>query len=104
MGETIERYFTVIRADVSWDVRSAILEQWDIHDKYRRYFNAIDKHNSKRQGPASFEDLWKTHKWWLREFQMLTGMSEINALLLWRKFKPGEQENDASLFRRKLAF
>ena len=23
-------------------------------------FNAIDKHNSKRQGATSFEDTWKT--------------------------------------------
>jgi hypothetical protein len=104
MGTTLQRHFTVIRSDGSWDVRSASLEQWDIHATYRRYFNAIDKHNSKRQGPASFEDTWKTHKWWLREFQMLVGMSEVNAYLLWKRFKPGQNDCDASLFRRRLAF
>ena len=80
------------------------MPQWDIHDKYREHFNAIDKHNSKRQGPTSFEDTWKTHKWWLREFQMLAGMSEINALLLWRRFKPREEVCDGILFRRKMAY
>ena len=80
------------------------MAQWEIHEKYRQHFNAIDKHNSKRQGPLSFEDIWKTHKWWLREFQMLAGMSEVNALLLWRRFKPGEEMRDASLFRRRLAY
>ena len=35
---------------------------------------------------------------------MLAGMSEVNALLLWRRFKPGEEMRDASLFRRRLAY
>jgi len=69
-----------------------------------RHFNSIDKHKSKRQGPSSFEDTWKTHKWWLREFQMLAGMSEINALLMWRRFKQGQEMCDATLFRRRLAY
>jgi hypothetical protein len=63
-----------------------------------RYFNSIDEHKSKGQGPASFEDTWKMHKWWLREIQMLTGISEINALLLWRRFKAGVEACDASIF------
>ena len=35
---------------------------------------------------------------------MLVGISEVNALLMWRRFKPGEEECYGSLFRRKLAF
>jgi hypothetical protein len=104
MGETLLRHFTIIRSDGSSDVRSISLPQWDIHGKNRRFFNAIDKHNSKRQGPISFEDTWKSHKWWMREFQMLAGMSEINALLMWRRFKPGLEGCEASIFRRRLAF
>ena len=104
MGETLVRHFTVIRADGSFEVRSATLAQWQIHALYRSHFNAIDKHNSKRQGASSFEDSWKTHRWWLREFQMLFGMSEINAYLLWRKFKPEQEGCSLDLFRRRLAF
>ena len=68
MGEPLQRHFAIIWSQGSWEVKSTSLEQWEIHEKYRRHFNAIDKHNSKRQGPSSFEDNWKTHKWWLREF------------------------------------
>ncbi len=48
MGTTLQRHFTIIRSDGTWDVKSARLEQCDIHATYRRYFNAIDKHSSKR--------------------------------------------------------
>ena len=90
MGATLQRHFTVIMSDGTWDVKLASLEQWGIHATYRRHFIAIDKHNSKRQGPTSFEDTRKTYnKWWLREFQMLVGMSKMNAWLLWKRFKPG---------------
>ena len=64
----------------------------------------MDKHNAKRQGPQCLEDTWKVHKWWVRDFQMLFGMSEINALLCWRKFKHGQQDTSADTFRRRLAF
>ena len=100
MGNTLQRNLTIIRLDGSWDVRSTSLVQWNIHDKYRRHFNAIDKHSSKRQGLVSFEDTSKTPKWWLRDLQMLAGMSEIDALLLWRRFKHGEEMCDGILFRR----
>ena len=103
MGEELVRHFTVIRSDGTFHVRSASLEQWDIHATYRKHFNAIDKHNSKRQGGSSFEDSWKTHKWWVRDFQMLFGMSEVNAFLLWRKFRPGGQGHSMDFFRRRLA-
>jgi hypothetical protein len=56
MGDTMQRNFTAIRLDGTWEVRSASLAQSEIHEKYRRHFNAIDKHNSKRQGPSSFDD------------------------------------------------
>ena len=104
MGEELHRRFTVIRADGTFHVRNASLAQWDVHATYRRHFNAIDKHNSKRQGGMSFEDSWKTHKWWLREFQMLFGMTEVNAYLLWRRFKPDQGECNFDYFRRRLAY
>jgi len=104
MGENLHMHLRNIRSYGSWVARSASLEQWGIHEKYRRIFNAIDKHNLKRQGPSSFEDTWKTHKWWMMEFQMLVGMSEVNALLMWRRFKARQEVCNASLFRTKLAF
>ena len=103
MGQELVRHFTVIRSDGTFQVRSASLAQWDIHATYRSKFNAIDKHNSKRQGGGSFEDTWKTHKWWIRDFQMLFGISEVNAFLLWRKFRPGGQQHSMDFFRRRLA-
>jgi hypothetical protein len=100
----MKRHFTITRSDGTWDVRSSSsLEQWGIHATYRRYFNASYKHNSRRQGLTSFDDIWKTHKWWLHEFQMLMGMSQVNAWLLWKKFKPEQDERDGSLFRRIFA-
>ena len=56
MGEILQRHYTIIRSDGIWEVRSTSLAQWEIHEKYMRHFNAIDKHYSKRQGPSSFED------------------------------------------------
>jgi hypothetical protein len=35
---------------------------------------------------------------------MLAGMSEINALLMWRRFKPGEEMCDGIFFRRKMSY
>ncbi len=55
MGMTLQMHLIIIRLDGTWDVQLASLEQWDIHATYRRYFNAFDKHNSKGQGPSSFE-------------------------------------------------
>jgi len=104
MGETLQRHFTIIRLDRSWEVKSASLEQCEIYEKYKRHFNAIDMHNSKRQGPSSFEDPWKTQKWWLREFQMLARMSKINTLLMWRRFKQRQKMPDDTLIGRRLAY
>ena len=88
MGTTLVRHFTVRHSNDEWQAKTATLEQWHIHELYRANFNAIDKHNSKRQGATSFEDTWKTHSWWVRDYQILFGMSEVNAFLLWNKFKP----------------
>ena len=55
-GETLHRYFTTIRADGSYNVRSATLEQMHIHELYKKYFNALDRHNTIRQGGHCFED------------------------------------------------
>ena len=102
MGPVLVRHFTTIKADGTYHVRSATLKQWDIHATYRQHFNAIDKHNSRRQGAVSFEDAWKTHRWWVREFQMVMGISEVNSWLLWRRFRPGASEAHFDLFRRRL--
>ena len=102
MGETMIRYYGVLKADGSTEVRRASLEQWDIHSTYRRKFNTVDMHNAKRQGPTNLEDTWKTHHWWVREFQMLLGMSEVNSYLLWRKFKPNQPSTTPDMFRRRL--
>jgi hypothetical protein len=101
-GATLHRKFTTIRADGSYATREATLEQDNIHEVYRKYFNALDKHNSIRQGGACFESTWKTHRWWVREFQMLWGISEVNAWLLYKIYKPGMDKLSFSDFRREL--
>ena len=96
-----------MRADGTIGFVDRSLEQWRIHSLYRNNFNVIDMHNAKRQGVASFEDSWKTKWWWLRDFQMLFGMSEVNFYLLRRHFRPSQQVNsdqDPDMFRRRLAF
>ena len=70
-----------------------------IHQLYRACCNAVDKHNSKRQERASFQDTWKTHKWWLRDFQMLFGISEVNAYLLYTKFRKDSNNMSIEGFR-----
>ena len=80
MGNTLVRHFR--------QTRTSPLEQWHIHELNHANFNAIDKYNSKRQGAKSFEDTWKTHSWWVHDYQILFGMSELNAFHLWNKFKP----------------
>ena len=101
-GQTLHRHFTTIRADGTYNVRSASLEQMHIHELYRRYFNALDRHNSIRQGGHCFEDSWRTNSWFVREFQMLWGISEVNAWILFKKFKPGKEDISFSTFRRTL--
>ena len=103
MGEPMVRKYSTQRADGTIGCIERTLEQWNIHALYRHFFNVIDMHNAKRQGGTSFEDAWKTHRWWLRDFQILFGMSEVNAYLLWRKFKPHEGSCDPDFFRRRLA-
>ena len=102
MGKTLVRNFTVRHSNGDWQTRTAHLEQWHIHEIYRSNFNVIDKHNGKRQGFASFEETWKTHSWWVRDFQVLFGISEVNAYLLWVKFKPGQEQVSLSNFRMQL--
>ena len=104
MGEAMVRRYTTTRADGLQGFIDRTLEQWHIHAVYRKNFNVIDMHNAKRQGGTSFEDTWKTKRWWLRDFQVLFAMSEVNAFLLWRKFRPGQESCDPSIFRRRLAF
>mmetsp|Transcript_5073 Transcript_5073/g.14159 ORF Transcript_5073/g.14159 Transcript_5073/m.14159 type:complete len:471 (-) Transcript_5073:163-1575(-) len=102
MAHPIVRRFTVIRGDGTYNVRTAELHQQDMHATYRRSFNGVDKHNSLRQGNHNFEDSWKTHQWWVRDFQMLFGMSEVNAYLFWRHFIPGEADINLYHFRSRL--
>lgn len=103
-GRTLHRHFTTKRADGTYNVRDATLEQMHIHELYRKYFNALDRHNSIRQGGHCFEDSWKTQSWFVRDFQMLWGISEVNAWLLYRRFKHGEEEQTFSTFRRGLCW
>jgi hypothetical protein len=102
MGIELVRNFTVKRSNGDWCVRTATLAQWHIHQLYRGSFNAVDVHNSKRQGGMSFEDTWKTHAWWVRDYQVLFGISEVNAFLLWRRFKPGMAAASLRQFRMAL--
>ncbi|KAK3266563.1 hypothetical protein CYMTET_24806 [Cymbomonas tetramitiformis] len=105
MGAPRERRFKVIRSTGDFMVRNATFEQWDVHSTYRANFNTIDKHNAKRQGGTSFEDTWKTHKlWWVRDFQVLDGMSEVNAFLLWNYFRPECHHVNLQTFRRQLGW
>ena len=97
------RKFKVIRSDGTFAIRTATLEQMDIHAKYRSKFNVVDMNNAKRQGGDSFEDSWKTHTWWVRDFQMLLGMSEVNAYLLMRYFGEDPSMRMAD-FRSRLTF
>jgi len=69
--QTIIRKFTTIRADGAYNVRETTLDHDDVHDKYRFYFDTLDKHNSVRQGRACQETSWHTHKLCIRDFQML---------------------------------
>jgi hypothetical protein len=101
-GETITRNFTTIRRDGTYNVRTAVMEHDDIHDKYRKHFNALDKHNAVRQGGACLETSWHTQRWYIRDFQMLWGFSEVNAWLLWQYARAGDTltENGQQTFAR----
>ena len=50
VGKTLVRNFTLRHSNSDWQTRTAHLEQWHIHEIYRSNFNAIDRHNGKRQG------------------------------------------------------
>jgi hypothetical protein len=102
MAEPITRRITINRADgISW-VESRTFEQMDVHAKYRSGFNAVDKHNAKRQGDkACLEDTWKTHTWWVRDYQMLVDMTVVNAVLLWRQYR--DPDVDVFTFKARLA-
>jgi hypothetical protein len=102
IGEAMQRACSVLKADGTFEVMKFVLEQWAIHSIYRRNFNAIDMHSPKRQGPTCFEDTWKTHRWWIREFHMLIGMIEINVCLLWKRFKPCQHQCSLDFFRTML--
>ena len=103
-GRTLHRHFTTIRADGTYNVRDATLEQMHIHELYRKFFNALDKHNSIRQGGHCFEDSWKTQSWYVRDFQMLWGISEVNAWLIYRRFKNSQADTSFAAFRRALCW
>ena len=101
-GQTLFRVFTTIRADGTYNSREATLAQMHIHELYRKYFNALDKHNAYRQGNHNLEQTWKTKRWYVREFQVLWGMSEVNAWLLYRRFVPGSANLSFTDFRKRL--
>ena len=101
-GQTLHRHFTTIRADGTYNTREATLRQMQIHEIYRKSFNSLDKHNAYRQGSHNLETSWKTKRWYVREFQALWGMSEVNAWLLYRHFVPGSCTVSFTEFRKKL--
>ena len=104
-GKTLHRRFTTIRADGTYNVREADLNQMEMQEKYRALFNALDKHNAVRQGGACLETSWHTHKWFVRDFQMLWGISEVNAWLIWKYFLTGSKANVTfAEFRRRLCY
>ena len=104
MGATITRKFIVIRPDGTYEVRRAELQQLDIHAQYRASFNGVDKHNALRQGNHNFEASWRTHRWWVRDFQMLIAIAEVNAYLLWRHFQSDTGSMSFYDFRSRLTF
>ena len=64
MGNTLTRHFTVRYSNGDWqNKKSAHLDQLHIQELFHFNFNAIDKHNAKRQGGTSFEDTWKAHSY-----------------------------------------
>ena len=103
-GETLFRVFTTIRADGTFNRREAQLAQMHIHEVYRKNFNSLDKHNAYRQGNHNLEESWHTKRWYVREFQVLWGMSEVNAWLLYRTFVPGAGKTSFTNFRKRLCF
>jgi hypothetical protein len=62
MGADMLRARGYLREDDTYVVRTIGLRQWNIRQKYRSMFNAIDMHNAKRQGNRSFEDTWRTRR------------------------------------------
>ena len=103
-GRTLHRKFTTIKADGSFYLREASLEQDHLHEVYRTYFNVLDRHNSIRQGGHCFEDSWRTANWATREFQAVWGITEVNAWLLYKRLKPGEGSLSFDKFRRTLCY
>lgn len=101
-GDTLYRKFTTIRSDGSYNICEASMKQDHMHEIYRKYFNTLDKHNSLHQGAACFEQTWKTHRWWIQEFQMLWGITEVNAWLLYKIYTHGGDNLSFSAFRRRL--
>ena len=105
-GQTLTRKFTVIRPDGTFHVREASLKQMQIHERYRAFFNALDKHNAIRQGNACLETSWKTKRWYIRDFQALFGMSMVNAYLMCRRFSKRQElcKISYTIFQRKLCY
>ena len=103
-GRTLHRKFTTIKADGTFFLREASLDQDHLHELYRAHFNALDKHNSVRQGGHCFEDSWRTTNWATREFQAVWGVTEVNAWLLYKRLKPGEESLSFDIFRRRLCY
>ena len=105
-GKNSIRKFSTIRPNGTYSVREASLKQMQIHEVYRKHFNALDKHNAIRQGGACLETSWKTKRWYIRDFQALFGMSMVNAFLFYRRYSklPGASKMSYTLFQRKLCY
>ena len=101
-GPARERTVRSVHSSGEYSINKFTLEQDEQHSIYRAGFNALDKHNAKRQGGTSFETTWKTWKWWVRDYQFFFGVSEVNAFLLWRVHK--NPKCTMVEFRRRLTF
>ena len=50
--------------------------------------NVIDVHNQRRQGTLALEKKWQTQDCWFRLFTTLVGMCTIDALMMFKYYKP----------------
>lgn len=58
-----------------------VLNQPDVHSKYRGMFWAVDRYNKLALGPGSVQYATYTKKWETRLFLAFIAMSETNAYL-----------------------
>eukprot|EP00192_Tetraselmis_astigmatica_P013186 CAMPEP_0117655502 /NCGR_PEP_ID=MMETSP0804-20121206/4312_1 /TAXON_ID=1074897 /ORGANISM="Tetraselmis astigmatica, Strain CCMP880" /LENGTH=338 /DNA_ID=CAMNT_0005461855 /DNA_START=334 /DNA_END=1351 /DNA_ORIENTATION=+ len=82
----IHRWVKTIHKDGKAKVSGKTFSTLQASAYYRKHFNAVAKHNAKRQGGHCLEDDWRTHQWILRDFQAMYGATLVNSLLAMRFF------------------